>query len=620
MAKNRVSGVALPPARDASGWRFSAGCVAALVGLSVLLLALPMRLPIGPNYWDVYLFLDVAHRIDLGQLPHVDFFIPIGALPFYLHDMVQWLFPKAQPVLAVQYSTLLVAAPLALWTGLLIERRSRLMAVGFLVPFAIFSLLPFNIIEFYPAPGIDGFGIYNRQAGLLLYLLVGALVLTDNRQLQAVVAAVVLSALLFVKVTAGLAAALVILTAVISGRMRSADSLVALGMALLVTLVLQLTTGLPQAYLGDLAGLVEDNTDSLKDRVLTFVSLKFDVLLGVALFGLYLAWLDRHRLTSALGHLFGGGVLLSPARKVAAIWIVRHPVALLAALTLLATGYETQNTGSNEFVYLWPVILLLLSLYAPRLQGMALTILVVLACTAALPSLVKVVHKAIRTAAVAPGYKPVARGLDGPLAMTVTKPVHDARADVLAQHYADQREAWAALANSGQKPSAIQYSEPDYQTFYVRSIAEAARAIRQMEALSGRRFETMHVLDFVDPLTAELQRVPPRFVSVANDPDRTYPVRIREKVARELASMDALLIPRCPITPARLSILKAAEPALASRQIIRLSRCWDIALKTTLPADLARPGGTGTTRTALTRTSEGLMATGFDGQAAAFRP
>lgn len=576
-----------PAATSGQGWQFSAFGVAGLVGLSLLLLALPLRLPIGPNYWDVYLFVDVAHRIDLGQLPHIDFFVPIGALPFYLHDLVQWVFPNAQPVLAVQYGTLLIAAPLALWIALSIEKASRPMAIAFLLPFAIFSLLPFNIIEFYPAPGIDGFGIYNRQAGLLLYLLVGALLLTDRRQLKFVTAAVVLSALLFIKVTAGLAAASVILIAVISGRMRSADGLATFACALVVAVGLQLTTGLTQAYLGDLLGLVEDNTDSMFQRVLTFVSLKFDFLLGVGLFGCFALWLDRQHLLSVVRHLVSRGPLLSPARKVASLWIVRHPVALLAALTLMATGYETQNTGSNEFVYLWPAILLVFCVYAERLEGASLIIFVVLACAAALPSLVKVVHKATRTIAVAPGYRPVAAGLSGPLSMTVTKPVYDQRAEVLAQHYSEQRDAWAALANSGQKPSAIQYSEPDYQTFYVRSIAEAARAISQMEALSGRRFETMHVLDFVDPLTPELKRVPPRFVSVANDPDRTYPVRIREKVARELASMDALLIPRCPITPARLSILKAAEPALASRSIVRLSRCWDIAVKSALPADLA---------------------------------
>lgn len=587
MTARASSDAAGQPVRSQGGWQFSSVSMAVLVGLSVLMLVLPIRLPIGPNYWDVYLFIDVAHRIDLGQKPHLDFFIPIGALPFYLHDIVQWFFPGAQPVLTVQYATLLISAPLALWISLDIERHSRLKAAGFVVPFAIFSLLPFNIIEFYPAPGIDGFGIYNRQSGLLLYLLTGALVLCDNRQLKTVVAAVVLCALLFIKVTAGLAAASVILICVISGRMRSPDALAAFAATMVVAVGLQLTTGLTQAYLGDLLGLVEDNTGSLSERILTFVSLKFDVLLGVALFGVYVLWIDRQRMLRALGHVSGAGELVSPARKVALLWIVRHPVALLTALTLMATGYETQNTGSNEFVYLWPVILLLLNTYASRLQGTALTILIVLACTAVLPSLVKIIHKAVRTIAVAPGYKPVARGLSGPLSMTVTKPVNDVRADVLAQHYAEQREAWAALANSGQKPSAIQYSEPDYQTFYVRSIAEAASAIRRMEAVSGIRFETMHVLDFVDPLTPELKRVPPRFVSVANDPDRTYPVRIRDKVARELSAMDALLIPRCPVTPARLSILKVAETALASRQIVRLSRCWDIAIKTTLPPDLA---------------------------------
>lgn len=573
--------------RHNAGWHISVLGVVALVGLSVVLLALPIRLPIGPNYWDVYLFVDVAHRIDLGQLPHLDFFVPIGALPFFLHDIVQLLFPRAQPVLAVQYATLLLSAPLALWITLTIERQSRSLAISFLVPFAIFSLLPFNIVEFYPAPGIDGFGIYNRQAGLLLYLLVGALLLTGNEHLKWVVASVVLSALVFIKVTAGLAAASVILIAVISGRLRSTGALAAFAAVLVVAVVLQLTTGLPKAYLGDLLGLVEDNTDSMIERVLTFVSLKFDVLLGVALLGLYVLWLDRRPLRSAFRHLLGDGAFASPARRVAMLWIIRHPVALLAALAMMATGYETQNTGSNEFVYLWPAILLLASLHAGRLEGRALIIFVVLVCTAALPSLVKVVHKAARTIAVAPGYRPIATGLTGPLTMTVTKPVFDARANILAQHYAEQRDAWAALANSGQKPSAIQYSEPDYQTFYVRSIAEAASAIRQLEALSGARFETMHVLDFVDPLTPELNRVPPRFVSVANDPDRTYPVRIREKVAVELASMDALLIPRCPITPARLSILKAAEPALASRTIMKLSRCWDIAIKSSLPPDLA---------------------------------
>lgn len=556
--------------------------------LALVLVAVPLRLPIGPNYWDVYLFLDVAHRIDLGQVPHRDFFVPIGILPFYLHDVVQFLFPNAQPVLAVQYGILLLALPLALLTGLDIERRSRWLAGLVLAPFAIFALLPFNIIEFYPSPGIDGFGIYNRQAGLMLYLLVAALFLCSRHWLKFIVSAVVLLALLYIKVTAGLAAACIIATAIVSGHFSLRGGALVLLSAVIATAGLEIATGLPRAYLADLAGLVEDNTDSLADRILTFVSLKFDVLAAVAAFGLFVLWQDRNRLLRCLRYLLGKGPVASPERLLSLRWLAGHPVAVLAALTLMATGYETQNTGSNEYIFLWPAVLLVWITIGVSIEGTYRVATMVLICAIALPTLSKVLHKAARTAAVAPGYVRVATGIEGPLAMTLAKPVHSERANVLARHYATERESWLALARNGQKPSAIQYSEPDYQTFYVRSIAEAAQGVLQLEALFGKRFESTHVLDFVDPLTPLLKRIPPRFVSVAMDPDRTFPVRIRQRVAQELAAVDALIIPRCPITPARLGIEESAASELQGRQIIALSRCWDIAFKSNLPAVLAR--------------------------------
>jgi hypothetical protein len=555
----------------------SIALVVALAGVALAALASGLRLPIGPNYHDVYLFVDVAHRINQGQVPHIDFFIPIGFLPFYLHDILQLTFPSAQPVLAVQYGILLILVPLALWLGIDLERQSRRIAIAVLLPLAALALLPFNIIDFYPAPGIDGYGIYNRQAGLMLYVLVAALALARSRWLKLVVAAVVLNALVYIKITAGLAAFAFVVIGVVNGRLGWRDGLAALASLVVLTIALQLTTGLPRAYIGDLTGLVEDNTDTLFVRLLTFVSLKFDVLAGVAVVGLFALWCDRMRLVSALGWLTGGRPWFAIG------WIVSHPVALLGALTAVATGYETQNTGSNEFVYLWPAMFGLMNALMPRMMESQRLALVVLACFAMAPSLTKVLHKAARTAAVAPGYVPVTAELRGPLAMTLTKPVHSERAEVMARHYAEQRQAWTALAEAGQIPSEIHYSEPDYQTFYVRSVAEAVGAVRALEARTGTRFTSTYVLDFVDPVTAQLGRKPPRFVSVANDPDRTFPVRIRERVAAELATVDALLLPRCPVTPPRLGIAKAVESALSERSIMPLSRCWDIALKPTRP-------------------------------------
>jgi hypothetical protein len=551
--------------------------LATLAG-AIAALAAGFRLPLGANYWDIYLFLDVAHRIDLGQMPHRDFFIPIGALPFYLHDVVQRLFPTAQPVLAVQYAILIAAAPLALWLAHDVRDKGVALAIALFAPFAIFALLPFNIIDFYPSPGIDGYGVYNRQAGLMLYLLAAVLAFADNRALKVAAVALVVTALAFVKITAGLAALCFAVAAVLTLRLKLLD----LGLALLagaaVVALVQVATGLPGFYLQDLTGLVEDNTDSLTARLLTFLSLKFDVVAALAVFCGFVLIQDRARLGGALAALVAPGKTLAGRFDVVR-FLLAQPVVLLAGLTLTAIGYETQNTGSNEYVYLWPLLLLTARDLAPRLGETARVALIVLVSAAALPSVVKVVHKAARTLAVTPGYVPVAAGLEGPLAMSLAKPSHSERADALRQHYGQEREAWRSLALAGHMPSAILYSEPDYQTFYVRSLAEAAAALRRHEAETGRRFTSTYVLDFVDPLTAALGRAPPRFVSVANDPDRTFPVRIRDRVAAELRTVDAILIPRCPKTPARLAIEAVAEPALAGRAMVALSACWDMALK-----------------------------------------
>jgi hypothetical protein len=574
-----------PAGAPSSVWRDAAGPLIVWMTLTAAALALAagFRLPIGPNYWDVYLFLDVAHRIDLGQLPHRDFFIPIGALPFYLHDLVQRVWPQAHPVLAVQYAILILAGPLALWLAGDLRRHRKacggpVLAAAIFIPFAIFALAPFNIIDFYPSPGVDGFGIYNRQAGLMLYLLAATLAFAQSRSLKVAMVAVVFAALAFTKATAGLAALCFALAGVVTLRLRPGDFALSLIIAAAAVAGVQAATGLPGHYLGDLMGLVEDNTDSLTARLLTFISLKFDVIAALALLCAFAVWARGDALLGAVRALATPGKTLS-GRIDVVLQVLAMPLVLLAGLSLAAVGYETQNTGSNEYVYLWPLVLLVARDLRPRLDEAGRVVLLVLVCAVALPSVVKVLHKAARTIAVAPGYVAVANGLSGPLSMSLAKPSHSARAEVMRRHYAEERDAWRALAIAGQTPSDIQYSEPDYQIFYVRSLAEAAQALKLHEELAGRRFASTYVLDFVDPLTAELGRTPPRYVSVANDPDRTFPVRIRERVAAELATIDAILIPRCPITPARLAIEAVARPALAGREVVALSPCWDIAVR-----------------------------------------
>ena len=100
-----------------------------------VLFSLPLVIPIGPMYWDTYIYLDAAQRIKLGQMPAVDFLAPVGALEYYQFYWLQKLFPGGQPTLIAQWSVLISAAPLMAMIIAEIDKRSRKIAFAILVPF-----------------------------------------------------------------------------------------------------------------------------------------------------------------------------------------------------------------------------------------------------------------------------------------------------------------------------------------------------------------------------------------------------------------------------------------------------------------------------------------------------
>ncbi len=174
--------------------------------LVCLLLAVPLSAPIGPMYWDVMIYYDAANRIFDGQAPVLDFFTPVGPLGYYIFAGWLTLFPDAQPTLIAHWSLLVLTAPLMALVVWQIDQRSRVTALALLVPFLIFALLPFNTREFYPYPGSDGFGIYNRQACQVLYILVAALVFVRKRRLLTGIIIATMTALFFLKITGFVAA------------------------------------------------------------------------------------------------------------------------------------------------------------------------------------------------------------------------------------------------------------------------------------------------------------------------------------------------------------------------------------------------------------------------------
>ena len=526
---------------------------------AILALSLPLRLPLGSFYWDVAVYLDAFQRIRTGQAPAIDFFAPVGPLGYYLGAWLHQAFPLAQPMLLVNWAIMPVLLPLAVLV--LVQPGARPHALALVVPFLILSALPVNLSSFYPAPGLDGFGAYNRHAALLLYWLVATLLFVPRSHVQTLLVAALMLALFLTKITGVVAGAILVAYACLTGRLRVRDAAAAAFGCLLALLLLDWQTGLVRAYLGDVFTLLGLNTDTLLPRLLTVASARFGVVLPAsALVGLLL-W---------TGWRSADGPPLRRLHRLAA-----GPAGWLAAVLFALTLFETQNTGSLEFLGLWPVLLLVL-LQWRSLDDPFRPAVVVLALAVALPSLLFCLERGARALASARGDAvalPVAEV--GPLGRVNLKRGLAERATVMLDVYARHSAAFQALASRGQEPSAILHAEIDNQATWLLEVRQGVLALRAWETREARRLNGFFTLDFVEPFNALLDRTAPRHVPIGITPGRNLPA-LTDRALASLAATDAILSPKCPPTPARARLASHYAAALADRRRVELSACWDM--------------------------------------------
>ncbi len=550
----RIAGLLLSP----GAW------IAAFAALAVLALLLPLRLPLGPNAWDTVVYLDAAWRITLGQVPSIDFFAPVGPLGFYLTAGLRDLFPHAQPMLLVNWALLPIMLPvLALLAGH-VARRSRGQALALVLPFLLFAALPINLHSLYPSPGFDGYGFYNRHGALLLYLLIATLLFARHRGLQTGLVAVLMLTLFLTKVTGAVSGTLLVGYAMLSGRMRLRDGVAAAAAVLAALGLLEAATGLTSAYLADILTLLGLNTDTLLPRFLTVASVKFNVIgPALALMGLlaHAAWRD------GLPRRLAGWRALADA-----------PLGWMAAGFAALAFFETQNTGSLEFIGLWPILLpLLLGAWQQQDSRLRPAILVLVLATA-LPSAVICLERGMRAVMSAPGYAALDLPDLGPLGRVSVKPEIAARAAAMLEHYAAFPEGYRDLARRDLLPSYIFYSEIDYQASWLLEIQQGIAALRAWETANKRQLNEVFTLDFVDPMNLLLERSPPAAVPVGVDPGRSMPDLEPDTLSR-LRQVDAILAPKCPVTGPREAIRQHFAGALAGRDRIALAPCWDMYLR-----------------------------------------
>jgi hypothetical protein len=439
------------------------------------------------------------------------------------------------------------------------------------LPFVFFALIPINGQELYPSPGFDGYGNYNRHAALLLYVLAATLLYVEHRG-RAAALAVVLLALLFMTKVTGLVVGVVLVThAALAGRLSSRGAAIGALAAATALAAVQWQTGLVTAYVADIIELVGMNTGSVLPRVLTVLSVKFDVIGASCLLLAVVLWHQRHDLASALSAMSGPGRLPGFRRL-----LDSDPAWLLS---LLAAGavYETQNTGSHEFILVWPALLRLFrSLPLPygRVEGLVL----VLVAAVALPTPISIAHRAMRALVSATKYEPVKAPLMGPLARVSAKPEIMLQSRAMLAHYGSSRTSYEMMAKRNVLPSYILFSEIDFQVSWIISTEQAAVALLDYERTNGKYFSRIVTLDFVDPLPVMLKRMPLKDMSIGNDPERTL-AKLGPQALAEIASAEAILLPKCPVTAPRTAIANAYAPSLAGRRLVALTPCFDMLVR-----------------------------------------
>lgn len=554
------------PVLPRSGWSHPQILLAGVAAIILIGLLLRPFLPIGPSYWDLSIYLDGAHRIANGQVPNRDFLTPAGPLEYYLFYLINRLFPEAHPLLSTHWCIALVALPIFALIVPSLDRQSRAGALALTLPFALFLLLPLNTTAGYPAPGFDGYGIYNRHPALLLYLLVAALLFVERRVLLQVVIGLLMLSLFLTKITGFVTGVLLVGYACLSGRIRILDTIVTALACLAMLGVIEMTSGMTSAYVANMLQLAALNESSFLRRYRAFFGSHLEVYLPLG-FAIAAILIGQGR------ELFARGVsLLARGRE----FLNSHALWLGAALAA-SFVFEIQNTGSQEFIYLWPIMLLIARDTWHGENRFCIAILAALAVVA-VPMFVNFAQRGVQTVISSISYQRLDARELGPIGRINARPGYFLRAAAMTRHYIDQRAAYRALAKQGVTHSDLLTSEPDFQIGWLTTTAVAAGAFEAFEINTGRRFESVYTFDFTDPFPFLLGKRPVRFVQIGLDAQRTLPPR-DERMMQSIASADAILVPYCPAMPMREAIAQRFATATEGRQRIALTPCFDLLIR-----------------------------------------
>lgn len=544
-----------------------------LFALTIILacgvLTLPVSLPIGPMYWDLFLYFDGAQRILNGQIPSVDFSTPVGPLSYYLTVLAVRVFPHSNPFLMVEWSFLIITSPAMVIIINQVARTSWLKAWVLLFPFLFYSIAPFNVINLIPHTGIEAWGIYNRHSIQLLYVLLAALLFLSSPRWRIAIIGYLLLALFATKITGFLAGGLILFGFFLAGQI-SRSLFVGANIIFWVTLAIaEISLGIVSSYLMDVVALISQNHGSIIYRFFSVGVTQFDIIFAGVVLSVILL----------IDHL------KNPHRPPAYLLGLRQTVMrfcntdwfICGTLIFAGLAFETQNSGGQPFVFMWPFLVALLwrdDYSAPILKTAAMISIAFLMIPAASITL----HKAARAVGAMALYQPLEHSNLKTIGLVSTSEKFYNRTEALRQIYIDNEKTYKASIRAGTEAVFLIHAQPDFQMFNLKEIDKAITAIYKLESERGKIFETVWHVDFANPIGWLMQRRAPKYVPIGADPTRTI-VQLNDKKRKALADVDLALIPTCPATKNRTLTEQHYVPAFTNHERIELTACMDALIK-----------------------------------------
>lgn len=562
-----MSASTVPAAASFEARPARAGFIAALAASGLLVaadalawLASP-RMTGGAAPSDALFLADGARRIAAGQIPHVDFSVPIGALSLGLYRFAEVALAPIPPFIGMHLLAFVLLVPLLLAAGRQLPPLGAVLLVGLV---GVAALLPFNTV----GPGgatTDFYASYNRFGAAFALAYLAFLFRADpaRRGTGVLLGYAALFALGLKVVYLGVVAAPLAVLFLLDPRWRRPAVVGAL-LTLAVLGGIEFSTGMVSAYVADLRAMSAINGGRMGYLAVSFVLKNLAACLASGGFvGMLLlaGWMD--------------------GAKVGRLAALRTPLAMAAALAMLILA-ESQSTGGHALAgalgLLFAPNLLAPTRLAPsphaRLAAARMLLAggVVLAIGGVFTG--TVLYKGLGNLVRQEGA-PVAPDWATRLLPDIGVPERRAStAEARARLFAEAAPVMRAIAASG--ASVLDPNDYFVQLAQWKAAGDALAAL----GAGGVNLGKVTTLAFVDLFGLALQAPAPRGLKIVLDPGRTVMPMTEAEALRYLGDVDAVFVPTCglyqrPGDP--VDLMESFAPVLAGHFTAEvLTPCWTL--------------------------------------------